>query len=70
MKDIVTKKISVSFEDDDRMHHCSAIAKTSHVKNKEDPGVVTIPCTIGSLHFVKALCDLGPSRNLMPLFIY
>ena len=26
MKDLVTKKRSVTFEDDDRMQHCSAIA--------------------------------------------
>lgn len=29
-----------------------------------------IPCTIGSLDFVKALCDLGESTNLMPLAVY
>ena len=30
----------------------------------------TIPCTIGLLHFAKALGDLGESINLMPLSIY
>ena len=29
----------------------------------------TIPCTIGSINFDKALCDLGASINLMPLSI-
>ena len=38
MKDPVTKKISVTFEDDDRMQHCSAIATRSLVQKKEDPG--------------------------------
>ena len=52
------------------MQHCSAIATRSLVQNKEDPGAFTIPCTIGLLHFVKALCDLGASINLMPLSIY
>ena len=28
MKDLVTNKISVTFEDDDRMRHCSAIPST------------------------------------------
>ena len=70
MKDLVTKKISVTFEDDDRMQHCSAIATRSLVQKKEDPGKFTIPCTVGSLHFAKALCDLGASINLMPLSIY
>ena len=30
----------------------------------------TIPCTVGSLHFAKALCVLGASINLMTLSIY
>ena len=70
MKDLVTKKRSVTFEDDDRMQHCSAIATRSLVQKKEDSGAFTIPCTVGSLHFAKALCDLGESINLMPLSIY
>ena len=70
MKDLVTKKISVTFEDDDKMQYCSAIATRSLVQKKEDPGEFTIPCTVRSLHFVKALCDLGASINLMPLSIY
>ena len=59
MKDLVTKKRSITFEDDDRMQHCRAIATRSLVQKKADMGVFTIPFTIGLLHFVKALCDLG-----------
>ncbi|KAK4717923.1 hypothetical protein R3W88_016261 [Solanum pinnatisectum] len=70
MKDLVTKKRAVSFEDDDRLQHCSAIATRSLVQKKKDPGAITIPCTIGLLNFAKALCDLGASNNLMPLSIY
>ena len=70
MKDLVTKKRSVTFKDDDKLQHCSAIATRSLVQKKEDPGAFTIPCTVGSLHFAKALCDLGESINLMPLSIY
>ena len=70
MKDLVTKKRSVTLEDDDRMQHCSAIATRSLVQNKEDPGAFTIPCTVGSLHFAKALCDLRASINFMPLSFY
>ena len=32
--------------------------------------MLTIPCIVGSLHFAKALCDLGANINLMPLSIY
>ena len=64
------KERSVTFEDDDRMQHYSAIATRSLVQKKQDPGAFTIPCTIGLLHFAKALCDLGASINLMPLSIY
>ena len=69
-KDIVTKKTSVSFEDDDRMQHCSVISTRSLVQKKEDPGTFTIPCMIGLIPFSKALCDLGESINLMHLSIY
>ena len=69
MKDMVTKERSVSFEDDDLMQHCSAIATRSLVQKKEYPGAFTIPWTIGLLHFAKALCDLGASINLMSLSI-
>ena len=52
------------------MQHWSAIAKRSLVQKKEDPSAFTIPCTIGLLHFAKALCYLGESTNLIPLSIY
>ena len=59
MKDLVTTKRSVTFEDDDRMQHCRAIATRSLVQKNADMGVFTIPFTIGLLHFAKALCVLG-----------
>ncbi|PHT36169.1 hypothetical protein CQW23_23869 [Capsicum baccatum] len=70
MKDLLTKKRAVSYELADNVHHCSAIATRSLVHKKADPGAFTIPCTIGSLDFAKALCDLGASINLMTLSIY
>ena len=69
MKDMVTKKRFVSFENDDRMQHCSAITTRSLVEKTEDPGSLTIPCTMGLLHFAKALCDPDASINLMRLSI-
>ena len=70
MKDTVTKKISVSFEDDNRMQYCSVIGTRSLVQKKEDLGAFSILCTMGLLHFAKTLCDLGASINLMPLSVY
>ena len=35
MKDLVTKKRSVTFEDDDRLQHCSVIATRSLVQKKK-----------------------------------
>nr|XP_016486276.1 PREDICTED: uncharacterized protein LOC107806605 [Nicotiana tabacum] len=35
-----------------------------------DPGSFTIPCSLGSENFDKALCDSGASINLMPLSMF
>ena len=69
IKDMVTKKRSVIFEDDDQMQHCSDVTITCFVQKREDLGGLTIPCTIELLHFAKALCGLGESINRMPFFI-
>ena len=70
MKDMVTKKRSVSFVNDDRKQHCSDISTRSLVHKKEYQGTFTISCTIGLLLFAKELCNLGVSIKLMPLSIY
>ncbi|XP_049364329.1 uncharacterized protein LOC125829104 [Solanum verrucosum] len=70
MKDLVTKKRDVSFENEEKLQHCSDIVTRSLVQKKKDRGAFTIPCTIGILHFAKTLCDLGANINLMPLLIY
>jgi len=36
----------------------------------KDPGMFTIPCTIGNTRFEKAMTDLGASINVMPYSIY
>lgn len=51
----MTEKRSASFEDHDKMHHCSDIGTRSLVQKKEDPGSFTILCTIELLHIEKAL---------------
>nr|XP_016493036.1 PREDICTED: uncharacterized protein LOC107812451 [Nicotiana tabacum] len=49
---------------------CSAVIIRPIAEKLFDPGSFTIPCTICSDAFAKALCDLGASINLMPLSIY
>ncbi|XP_049406100.1 uncharacterized protein LOC125869688 [Solanum stenotomum] len=70
MKYLVTKKRAVSIDLTNHIHHYSAIATRSLVQKKKDPGAFTILCTIGSMKFAKALCDLGSSINSLPLTIY
>ncbi|XP_070011313.1 uncharacterized protein [Nicotiana sylvestris] len=69
MKDLVTKKRSMDCETIKMTHQVSAIVHSMAPK-LEDPGAFTIPCTIGSADFAKALCDLGPSINLMPYSVF
>nr|XP_009598973.1 uncharacterized protein LOC104094700 [Nicotiana tomentosiformis] len=48
----------------------SAIVTRRMAQKMSDPCRFTMPCIIGNYAFVKALCDLGASINLMPLSIY
>ncbi|XP_070006795.1 uncharacterized protein [Nicotiana sylvestris] len=69
MKDLVTKKRSMNCETIKMTHQVSAIVHSMAPK-LEDPGAFTIPCTIGSTDFAKALCDLRQSINLMPYSVF
>ncbi|XP_070056891.1 uncharacterized protein [Nicotiana tomentosiformis] len=69
MKDLVTKKRSMNCETIKIIHQVSVIVHSMAPK-LEDPGAFTIPCTIGSADFTKALCDLGASINLIPYFVF
>ncbi|XP_016558134.2 uncharacterized protein LOC107857854 [Capsicum annuum] len=70
MKDLVTKKRTVSYDMVDNLHYCVSISIRLLVLKKENPGAFTIPCTIRPLKFAKSLCDLGASINLMPPVVY
>ncbi|XP_070002422.1 uncharacterized protein [Nicotiana sylvestris] len=65
LKDLVTKNRSMDCETIKITHQVSAIMHLI-APQLDDPGAFTIPCTIGSADFAKALCDLGASINLMP----
>ncbi|XP_070011183.1 uncharacterized protein [Nicotiana sylvestris] len=69
LKDLVTKKRFMDCETIKMTHQVSVIVHWMDTK-LEDPGVLTIPCTIGSEDFAKSLCDLGASINLMPYYVF
>nr|XP_016439460.1 PREDICTED: uncharacterized protein LOC107765336 [Nicotiana tabacum] len=50
--------------------NCSAILQNKIPQKCEDLRSFTIPCSLGSEKFDKALCDSGASINLMPLSIF
>nr|XP_009609756.1 uncharacterized protein LOC104103544 [Nicotiana tomentosiformis] len=49
---------------------CSVVVEKPIAEKLSDPGSFTIPCTIGSYAFTKALCDLGASINAIQLSFY
>ncbi|XP_016168870.1 uncharacterized protein LOC107611461 [Arachis ipaensis] len=48
---------------------CSALVQKKLPQKLPDPGSFLIPCTIGTITFEKALCDLGSSINIIPLSV-
>lgn len=70
MKNLITKKRSVSYKLVDSIYHCSAVATRSLVKKKEDLSAFTISCSIGSFDFAHSLCDLRANINLISLAIF
>lgn len=70
MKDLVTKKRTVSHEFAHDLHYCGAIATRSLVQKKEDPGAFIKSCTIEVFNFAKALCDLQATINLVHIIVF
>ncbi|XP_070034560.1 uncharacterized protein [Nicotiana tomentosiformis] len=71
MKDLISRKFD--FQDLSTItltQTCSAVVTRPIAQKLSDTGNFTIPCTIGSYAFAKALCDLGASINVIPLAIY
>ncbi|XP_071912422.1 uncharacterized protein [Coffea arabica] len=70
LKEIMTRKRKL--EDCETIaltEECSAIIQNKLPPKLKDPGSFSIPCTIGSINFSKALCDLGASVSLIPLTV-
>ncbi|XP_075515330.1 uncharacterized protein LOC142549969 [Primulina tabacum] len=67
LKEILSNKRKlVDFETVKLSEKCYAILQNKLPPKLKDPGSFSIPCTVGTSNFSKALCDLGASINLMP----
>ena len=70
LKEILKNKRKLEdFEIVELNEECSAILLNKLPQKLKNPRSFTTPCTIGSISFDKALCDLGASINLMSLSI-
>ncbi|XP_069154583.1 uncharacterized protein [Solanum lycopersicum] len=61
------KQLSINVRLIEALEQMCGYAKFMKDMKKEDPSALTVPCTIGLLHFAKALFDLDESINLMPV---
>jgi hypothetical protein len=48
---------------------CS-VAIANGLEKEKNPGCPAIPCSVGSIKFEKALCDLGASVSVMPRDVF
>ncbi|XP_016199621.1 uncharacterized protein LOC107640625 [Arachis ipaensis] len=70
LKKLITKKRSWKGKETMILtQECSAVIQKGLPPKLKDPGSFLISCTIGNMTIERALCDLGASINLMPLFI-
>ncbi|XP_061355338.1 uncharacterized protein LOC133299855 [Gastrolobium bilobum] len=68
LKEILTKKRKLTVEGSTILtEESSAITQKNLPSKLKDPGIFSIPCTIGSMTKERVLCDLGASINVMPL---
>ena len=71
LKDLLSNKRKLEeFETVVLTEECSAILQNKLPPKLKDPGKFTIPCTIGTSEFSKALIDSGASINLMPYSVF
>jgi hypothetical protein len=71
-KDILANKYEIATLSVDHVkmfEQCSA-AIANGLEKQKDPGCPTIPCSVGSFKFEKALCDLGASVSVMPRDVF
>jgi hypothetical protein len=66
-KDIFTNKYEIATlgVDHAKMSEQCSTAIANGLEKQRDPGCLTIPCSVGSFKFEKALCNLGASVCVM-----
>jgi hypothetical protein len=71
-KDILANKYEIATlgVDHVKMSEQCSVAVANGQEKQKDPGCPTIPCSIGSFKFEKALCDLGESVSVMPRDVF
>ncbi|KAA3477418.1 UPF0746 protein [Gossypium australe] len=70
MKNILSKKRRLGeFKTVALTEGCTTMLKNKLPPKLKDPESFTISCSIGNHYIGKALCDLGASTNLMPMFV-
>ncbi|XP_016567078.1 uncharacterized protein LOC107865293 [Capsicum annuum] len=70
MKKLIYKKKLIEGDTTEVTYGSSVIMSSKIAEKKERPEAFTIPCSIGTHRFMKSLCNLGASINLMPFVIY
>jgi hypothetical protein len=71
-KDILANKYEIATLGVDHVktsEECST-AISNGLEKQKDPGCPTIPWSIGSFNFEKAICDLGASVSIMPRDVF
>ena len=69
-KDIMGNKREIPPSTVKLTEECSAAIANEAPEKKRDLGCPTIPCSIGSLLFERALCNIGASVSVMPKNVF
>jgi hypothetical protein len=71
-KDIIANKYEIATlgVDHVKMFEQCSVAIAKGLERQKDLGCPTIPCSVGSFKFEKALCDLGASVSIMPRDVF
>jgi hypothetical protein len=71
-KDILANKYEIATlgVDHVKMTEKCSVAIANGLEEQKDPRCPTIPCSISSFKFEKALCDLGASVSVMPRDVF